>query len=659
MRLISEFRYRPEIDGLRALAVVAVVLFHAGFGCPGGYVGVDVFFVISGFLITSLIWKDLESGCFTFAHFWERRARRIVPALVVVTLATMLAGWYWLLPQDFENLGRACASQAVFAANIHYWLDSGYFAGAAEEKPLLHTWSLAVEEQFYLVVPFLFWAMFRFARTRTRTAVISILASGFALSLAASIYGVARSPSATFYLLPTRAWELLLGSLVTVLPAVVFMQRRRGSREILALAGCALILGPVFFYTRETRFPGLAALPPCLGTALLIWANSRSENRAPTAIGALLSLRPVVFVGLISYSLYLWHWPFLVFGRYLALSPLSTELRMVLIGFGLVFAILSWKYVETPFRERRVGGSRKSILAFAGGGLTLVLACGLLCMKMHGFPQRFPLQAQEFANAKDDASLIRQVTIEDVLADKLEPIGIRNATVPPTVLVWGDSHAMAAVPAVDAFLEEKGLAGRAAMHAATPPVLDWYVWSKNGLKEESIAYNDAILAYIQSHKISDVILIAYWHIYSQNEQGDPPRFNASLVETVRRLVAIGARPWILLEVPIHSFDVPRALSRSIIAHEEVATLRAKQAAWKELDADDKKLFADIESAGGRILDPKPRFLDQADQHYVIQAEGLVLYRDTDHLTTKGAKLMLLPLFRDQMKLESGVGSERQ
>lgn len=188
MPLIRNFRYRPEIDGLRAVAVLAVVLFHAGFGCSGGYVGVDVFFVISGFLITSLIWKDLEDGRFTFANFWERRARRIIPALVVVTVATLIAGWFLLLPPDFESLGKASAAQAVFAANLYYWRDSDYFASDADSKPLLHTWSLAVEEQFYLFVPFLLWGLFRSIALRNRMAVISILLTGFILSFIISIY---------------------------------------------------------------------------------------------------------------------------------------------------------------------------------------------------------------------------------------------------------------------------------------------------------------------------------------------------------------------------------------------------------------------------------------------------------------------------------------
>lgn len=653
MPLSSELRYRPEVDGLRAVAVVAVVLYHAGgFYCHGGYVGVDVFFVISGFLITSLIWKDLESGRFTFAHFWERRARRIVPAMVVVTVATLVAGWFVLLPADYRGLGQAAAAQAVFAANVYYWRNGDYFDGAADEKPLLHTWSLAVEEQFYLFVPFLLWGAFSSTARRGRAAVVSLLSAGFALSFALSIYGVIKFQSATFYLLPTRAWELLLGALVAFLPPPLLLQRRPLLRELLALAGLASVLVPVFVYTSDTRFPGPAALPPCLGTALIIWANERTDGRIPTAVGAALSRRPVVFIGLISYSLYLWHWPFLAFGKYMTLAPpgfgYGLAMSGALLTLGSLSAVLSWKYVETPFRARRSGASGKSVFLLAGTGLAIILSGGLLCMTMRGFPNRVPERAREIADAKSDKAFSYNLTAADVRAGNLVPIGVKNPALRPAVLVWGDSHAMAALPALDAFLQERGLAGRAATHSATAPVLNWFLVSRFGLSEDSVAFNDAVLAYVRSQQTPTVILIANWSDYAAAGDGG---FNTALSATVRQLVAAGARPWLMLSVPEHTFDVPRVLSRSIIYHTDIAPFYATPAASDEFDRIDRATVADIESAGGRILDPKPRFLDPTGRRYVFLADGVVLYRDHHHLTTKGAKLMLLPLFRDSLTLK--------
>ena len=630
-----------------------MVFFHAGFGCPGGYVGVDVFFVISGFLITSLIWKDLESGRFTFVNFWERRARRIVPALVVVTLATLLAGWFVLLPVDFKDLGRASAAQAVFAANIHYWLDSGYFAGSADEKPLLHTWSLAVEEQFYLVVPFLLWGVYRSGALRSRRSVGLLLAAGFAASFALSLYGVARHREATFYFLPTRAWELLIGAMVAFLPAAPPSLDRRPVREGFAWMGLTLVLVPVFAYTPQTPFPGLAALPPCLGAALLIWANRRTEQGAPTAIGALLSVRPIVAVGLISYSLYLWHWPLIAYGHYLALTPLSPGVRVLILGGGFLLGMLSWRYVETPFRERTLGASRPSMFTFAGSGLAAVLGAGLLCVFAQGFPHRLSAQALAFANAKTGQDFTN-LTTEDIRAGRLVHLGATDPALRPTVLVWGDSHAWAALPAVDAFLKERGLGGRAALHSVTAPVLDWYRVREFGLSKDAIPYNDAVFACVQSQRIPVVLLIASWTGYLDENGGDTGNavpLDAALLATVRRLVAAGIHPWVMLDVPGHSFDVPKALACPVYSRAYVESLCARPTPRNELARNDPQIIHELEAAGAHVLDPKPRFLDPTGQRYVIQAHGAALYSDAHHLTSEGARLMLLPLFRDSLTIE--------
>ncbi len=652
MAATHPLHYRPDIDGLRALAVLAVVFFHAGFGCPGGYVGVDVFFVISGFLITSLIWKDLESGRFTFVNFWERRARRIVPALVVVTLATLLAGWFLLLPVDFKDLGRASAAQAVFAANIHYWLDSGYFAGSADEKPLLHTWSLAVEEQFYLVVPFLLWGVYRFGAGRSRRSVGLILATGCAASFALSVYGVARHREATFYFLPTRAWELLIGALVAFLPTAPSSLDRRAVREVFAWTGLALVLVPVFVYTSRTAFPGLAALPPCLGASWLIWANRRPEQTAPTAVGALLARRPLVAVGLISYSLYLWHWPLIAFGHYLALTPLSPGVRALILGGGFLLAVLSWRYVETPFRERTLGATRPAMFAFAGAGLAAVLVGGLICLAAQGFPRRLSPQAQAFANAKTGQDFIN-LTTDDIRADKLVRLGSTDPGLHPTVLVWGDSHAWAALPAVDAWLKERGLSGRAALHSVTAPVLGWYRVREFGLSRDAVPYNDAVFAYVQSRRIPVALLIASWTGYLDehgHDTGNAVPLDTALLATVRRLAAVGIHPWVMLDVPVHSFDVPKALACPVYSRAYVDSLCARPTPWNELDRNDPRIVQELEAAGARVLDPKPRFLDPTGQRYVIQANGAALYSDAHHLTPQGAEWMLLPLFRDSLAI---------
>jgi len=278
--------YRPDIDGLRAIAVLAVVLFHAGVrSMSGGFVGVDVFFVISGYLITSILLRDINRKSFSMITFWEHRIRRILPALLAVIIFCLVAGWFLLLPEDYKGLGQQVFSQGFFASNILFYLQSGYFDSANDTKPLLHTWTLAVEEQFYLFYPiglFLLW------RIMTPVNVRLIILLTFILSFALSIYGVENHPSATFYLLPTRAWELMLGALTAMVRAPDF--KKAYMPNLLASLGLTAIALPVFIYESHTPFPGLAALPPCAGTGLLIWVHTHNKS----LISRALSLRFIV-----------------------------------------------------------------------------------------------------------------------------------------------------------------------------------------------------------------------------------------------------------------------------------------------------------------------------------------------------------------------------
>jgi hypothetical protein len=490
------------------------------------------------------------------------------------------------------------------------------------------------------------WAMYRSRTLRRRTTVAALTGVGLAASLGLSVHGVARFPSPTFYLLPTRAWEMLLGSLVALAPAPAWLYRSRALREGLAAAGLLLVLVPVLAYVETTPFPGLAALPPCLGTALIIRANERDPG---TAVARLLSIGPLVFVGTISYSLYLLHWPLLAFARYLAPAPLALRDRAVLLGLGLALAYLSYRFVETPFRTRTLGSSRATMFAFAGGGLAAVLACGGLLVAQGGFPGRLPAQSLEYASVRSDRTYIHELDLEDVRAGHLVPIG---ASAPaPSVLVWGDSHAMAALPAFDALLEERGLAGLAATHSSTAPVLGWYLERTEwGLRQESLAYNQAVLAHARSHRIRDVILSARWSKYADcGPEGSGP-FGPALVNTVQQLVAGGSRTWILLDVPAHTFDVPAALARSVLSGSDLGPYCARPESTPAFDGLDPAVVAAVRAAGGRFIDPKPGFLHPVRRHYIVEAGGAALYRDEGHLTREGAHRVLLPLLREALPL---------
>lgn len=647
--VIDAFRYRPEIDGLRALAVIAVVLYHAGFGCTGGYIGVDVFFVISGYLITSLIWKDLETGKFTFAHFWERRARRIVPALVVTTIAVLVAGWFILLPSDFASLGRATASQAVFAANIHYWQDSGYFAGIAEEKPLLHTWSLAVEEQFYLIVPFLFWAAYRFVRLRSRTAILSLLAAAGLFSFAVAVYGVAKHPQASFYLLPTRAWELLLGAFVAFSSVDNRLLKLRWLREAGSLVGLALVLVSTWFYTITTPFPGIAALVPCVGTALLIWTNGRRDATVPTVIGRMFTWKPLVFVGLISYSLYLWHWPFFAYARYMAIEPLPVATRLILVVAGFALAVLSWRFVETPFREKQIAKGN-TVFRYAGAGLVAVLAGGLIAMGGRGFPDRYPIAAQRFEAARAEGAAVYSLSEAQVRAGDLVPMGVKDESARPAVLIWGDSHAMSAMPAFDAYLKSVGLRGVAATHPSTAPIVGWHIVARHGLGAKADAFNKAVIDYVKRNRVQHVVMAGFWTGYTTDIGDGYGAFAKAMVDTVRLVREAGAQPWILVNVPKHPFDVPKTMSRSIVGGFDVTSYLAKPDRSDPYGGIRPETLREVERAGGRVMDPRPLFVTAPGEPYRVEKDEVVLYRDEHHLTPAGSKLMLVPLLRHELAL---------
>ena len=387
--------YRPEIDGLRAVAVVPVLLFHAGLGMPGGFVGVDVFFVISGYLITALILKDVDAGRFTLADFWERRVRRILPAAVTVVLATLAAGWFLLLPSDYDRLARAALTQVVFGANFFYWRNTNYFAGPAEQEPLLHTWSLAVEEQFYLLFPVVLGALALRPALRNRRVLLALLGIPLLVSLALCVAATPRYPAATFYLLPTRAWELLCGSVLAVAPAWHLLGPRLAAG--MGWAGLVLIACSWWAFDKSTSFPGAAAILPCLGTMLVIYGTAHEKpttgnSSKVTAFASprrILSARLPVGIGLISYSLYLWHWPPLAFAQYWTLEPLPLVWRVVLLAGSVVAAVASWRYIETPFRMKRLGANRRRLFALAGSGMcALVIVAGGLT-GWRGVPARF------------------------------------------------------------------------------------------------------------------------------------------------------------------------------------------------------------------------------------------------------------------------------
>ena len=351
--------YRPEVDGLRALAVMSVILSHSGLKTfSGGFVGVDVFFVISGYLITLIILADLELGNFSIVNFYERRARRILPALFLVMLVCIPFAWFWLLPSDMKDFSQSLFAVSTFSSNILFWRESGYFDTEAGLKPLLHTWSLAVEEQYYLFFPLflmLCWKM-------CKRWIVTLLGITFICSLVLSQWATHAMPAAAYYLLPSRGWELLIGALAACYLSKTNRKKiGRATGEVCGWLGVGLILYAVFVYSEETRFPGLYALVPTLGAVLIILFATQQN-----AVGRFLGNKAFVGIGLISYSAYLWHQPLFAFARYKTLLEPSYTVFLALSVLALVLAYFSWKYVEAPFRKSgKIAGRKIVTLSFS------------------------------------------------------------------------------------------------------------------------------------------------------------------------------------------------------------------------------------------------------------------------------------------------------
>jgi peptidoglycan/LPS O-acetylase OafA/YrhL len=427
-------KYRAEIDGLRALAVLPVILFHAGFEWfSGGFVGVDVFFVISGYLITNIIISEMAEGKFSIVNFYERRARRILPALFFVMAACLPFAWFWLPPNDLKDFGQSLVAVSTFSSNILFWLESGYFDTAAELKPLLHTWSLAVEEQYYILFPIFLMLTWRLGIKW----VLVLLSVVFLVSLGVAQWGAYNKPSATFFLLPTRGWELLVGVFVAFYLKYNAHMKSHIVNQALSLLGFGMIAYSIIAFDETTPFPSLYALIPTVGTGLLILCAVPK-----TYVYKLLSLKIVVGIGLISYSAYLWHQPLLAFTRHRLLGDVSELILITLCFISLVMAWFSWKFVEAPFRSKtRV--SHRSIFKCSIIFIFLYSVGGLWLHQTNGALSYFPSEKQ--ATFKSFISPANYVTKRHKQI-RLKEFSKTNHK--KDILIIGDSHSEDLVNAV-------------------------------------------------------------------------------------------------------------------------------------------------------------------------------------------------------------------
>lgn len=567
-------KYRPEIDGLRAVAVIPVILFHAGFTVfSGGFVGVDVFFVISGFLITGILIGEIAEGRFSLLGFYERRARRILPALSLVMAACIPFAWAWMLPDQFAGFARSLVAVSLFLSNILFWSETGYFDSASEEKPLLHTWSLAVEEQYYLLFPL---ALLLAWRVLGRDRAFYLIALMALASLALCEIASRLSPSANFYLLPTRAWELLTGSLC----AFVMARRAPAPHAGLAALGLGLIVAAVFGLDDGFRFPSAWALAPVLGTALvLVYA------RPGTGVARLLSSRGAVGIGLISYSAYLWHQPLFAFARIRLLGEPPQLLMLGLAALTLALAWASWRYVERPFRQRRSGPvfGRAGIFAASGAAAALFIGVGLYGHISGGVPGRIAIAPAVLADM--GPRLHEKECFNFRAADVATPADwfctLGGPELPGLAVVIGDSHSLPYLDPLARALNARGMRVRYSGNGGCPPLKDIYVTDKRGPRGRNCnARNHAIFTPELLGEADVVILVGRWVTYgyggkrlipvglSPQISADPDRvqaaFRTALDRTLDTLNGMGL-PVLLVHQPAQQkIGAPEAYARAYL-----------------------------------------------------------------------------------------------
>lgn len=643
-------QYRREIDGLRAVAVIPVIFFHADFTLfSGGYVGVDIFFVISGYLITSIIIEELEQGEFSILHFYERRARRILPALFFVMLCCIPFAWMWMLPSQLKAFSQSLIAVSVFVSNIFFWRESGYFAAASETKPLLHTWSLAVEEQYYVLFPIFLILFWRFGRNPVYYSILFISI----ISLLLSEWGWRNHHVANFYLTPTRVWELLAGSIC----ALLLFGKAQKPNNLMSAFGLALIVSAIFFYDENTPFPSIYALTPVVGTALIIMFGAHG-----TWVAQLLSRKLFVGIGLVSYSAYLWHQPLFAFARVRSLYEPEQWLMVLLSATSLAMAYFSWRYIERPFRKQTAHaiGTQRAIFGLAGTCSAAFIIVGLFGHYEHGYTTK------HLVPSFVEKTFIRSAR-ETECFDKPShpqnndwhcPLGDDSKN--SSFVVFGDSHALSVLDSFDTAALTIGRGGIFIGASGCTPFLG--IFSINGYqtKQDCHALNERVFDYVKSSKtITTVFLVARWTYYTNGSyngrhlsyisdtwNGRPSveasrsAFQYGLGLTVEAYQNIGINLVIIPQVPQQRIE-PRDIYRRAYESDKIEeVLRSLSVSL----ADHERLQSFVSAAFARygnnlqILSLEASLCKEGV--CLVGEKNRSLYFDSNHLSQSGSRLAI-------------------
>ncbi len=627
---------------------MSVILCHLSVpGFSGGLVGVDIFFVISGFVITRLLLSGFQTGTLTLTSFYVRRVRRLAPALTLVLLSSFVVAYTWLLPADFEQFSKSLLATSLCISNIFFARQHGdYFAADAAFKPLLHTWSLAVEEQFYLIYPALLFAMLR--RGFQKAAIVRIITLVTLASFALACAGIRYFPSYTFFMLPSRAWELMLGAL-TALAA-----HPPGFQQVLSILGAILLAAGVTgghaAATEALPYP----LLPCLGTALMIYANSGAN----TFLKTVLSNPGLVAVGLVSYSLYLWHWPAIVFYRYIIADTLGVADVALILAITIAASVISSIFIEQPIRKKRFLKSL-AILSMAAAAAVCCIAVSIMGIATKGYPGRLPPSVVQLAEGGRDVNPARDKCIgkepENVLSDNFCRAG--KPSIEPSFIIWGDSQADAWMPTFNELARQKETAGLFAAHGGCPPLLG--IRRVNQIPSHKCTeFNDAVFAKISSFHLRDAILIGRWSwyisgvekdgveegtgaliaeagTYDEDAAGIATRkrvFRAAVSRTVQRLRDIGTCVWVIDQPPAYQMDVPRYLAYSAL-HGRAAEGRERAYVQQQHEFQ-LEVFRENKVD---LVDALGFFCPGDSPRCRMSVDGKSLYSDFNHLSAFGTR----------------------
>jgi peptidoglycan/LPS O-acetylase OafA/YrhL len=630
-------QYRREIDGLRAVAVVPVILYHAGIApFSGGFVGVDVFFVISGYLITSILIHERSRDDFSLLRFYERRARRILPALFVVMAVSVPFGWYWMRPDQLKDFGLGIAATSLFASNILYAQQSGYFAPAVELKPLLHTWSLAVEEQYYLVFPPVLMAVWGAGRR----VVVSCLVVLALASLAICEIGLRTAPSDAFYLIPFRAWELLAGSLIAFHQAYAGQKQHPG----FALLGLAMIGVAVFAFDDMTPMPGLFALLP-VGGAVLVIAFAAGGNAAARLLGQPL----LVGIGLVSYGAYLWHNPILAFARIRSVTEpaLPAMIGLIALSFGL--AVLTVRFIETPVRQRTFAplATRRRVFVASAVATILMVGLGAAFDRMDGAAFRTAPNGKPWSELAVDDRLAPNPGLgfacgRSVEASAADPT-CRTGT-PPRILLWGDSYAMHLAQALQSSPQALPFVQMTKSQCA--PILGLAPDRSETRWSDCIAFNDAVLGWLRETPSVEIVVMSSPYNFRRQLMHGPDgvilgNLNdddvlAAMQRTADVIRDLGKTPVFVSPPPNPGRDLGHCLAQSAALGRSLASCDFEQVEYSSDIRDAYRLLARL-AARERVT-----FLPDLMCRYGLCAasrDGTFLYRDQGHLSQEGSVLI--------------------